>query len=182
MRSEHAAIRVQLVQHHEAQVFEQPLPARVVGQDARVQHVGVGQNQIRSGADGGARVGGSVAIVSENAQRVGQRAFGCGGVPAIARDRAGDIVVTVQFFRPPVQFRELILCQSLGREQIHRARLGILDERVQDRQVVAKRLARSCGRDDDQILAFACQAKRLGLMRVEPFDAARLKALGERGR
>ena len=41
MAAEHAAIGVQFVQHDVAQVLKQALPARVVRQDSRVQHVRV---------------------------------------------------------------------------------------------------------------------------------------------
>ncbi len=44
--AENAAIGVQFVQHHVAQILEQALPARVVRQDARVQHVGIGEHDV----------------------------------------------------------------------------------------------------------------------------------------
>ena len=65
--AEHAAIRVQLVDHDEAQVLEQLRPARMVRQDARVQHVGIAEHDVRLAADRAARVGRRVAVVGEDA-------------------------------------------------------------------------------------------------------------------
>src|SRR5262245_56419890 len=46
MASEHAAIRVQLIDHDVLQIFKQPRPPGVVRQDPRVQHVGIGQDNV----------------------------------------------------------------------------------------------------------------------------------------
>ena len=43
-------------------------PLRVVRQDARVQHVGVGQDDVRPRADGAPRVLRRVAVVGEDAE------------------------------------------------------------------------------------------------------------------
>ena len=103
--AEHAAIGVQLVDHHEAQVLEQLGPARVVRQDARVQHVGIAQHHVRLAADRAARVRRRVAVVGEHADR---------SAPESPLHQLGQ----------RVQLRELILRQRLGREQIERARGG----------------------------------------------------------
>ena len=41
MRAEHAAVGVQFVDHHVAQVLEELRPFGVVGQNALMQHVGI---------------------------------------------------------------------------------------------------------------------------------------------
>ena len=70
MAAEHAAIRVQLVDDDVAQVLEQLGPARMVRQDARVQHVGIAQHDVRARADRAPRVLRRVAVVGEHADVV----------------------------------------------------------------------------------------------------------------
>ena len=72
-----------------------------------------------------------------------------------------------------LQLGELILRERLGRKQIQRAARRVLQDRVQDRRVVAERLARRRRRDDDDVAAGERVLDRLGLMRVELLDAAR---------
>ena len=129
MAAEHAAIRVQLIDHDVAQILEQARPAGVVRQDAGVQHVGIGQHQMALFANGFSRVARRVAVVREHAEAI------------------------VQPLVDVVQLGELVLRQRLGGKEIERARVGISKNRVQDRQVVAERLARRGRRDDDHILS-----------------------------
>ncbi len=56
MTAKNAAIGVQLIDHHVAQIFEQALPLGVVRQDAGVQHVRIGEHDVAFFADGFARV------------------------------------------------------------------------------------------------------------------------------
>ena len=65
--AEHAAIGVQLVDDDVAQVLEQLRPARVVRQDARVQHVGIAEHQVRARPNRPPRVLRRVAVVGEHA-------------------------------------------------------------------------------------------------------------------
>ena len=125
--AEHAAIGVQLVQHDIAQVFKQALPARVVRQDSRVQHVRVGEHDVPALANRLARVGGRVAIVGEDAE-------------AIVEAR-GQVV----------QLGKLILRERFGGEQVQRARVRIFQHRVQDRQVVAQRFSGGRRRDHHHV-------------------------------
>ncbi len=67
MAAEHAAIGVQLVDDDELQVLEQLRPARMVRQDARVQHVGIAEHDVRLAANRAARVRRRVAVVGEDA-------------------------------------------------------------------------------------------------------------------
>ncbi len=109
--AEHAAVRVQLVDDDEAQVLEQPGPLAVMRQDPRVQHVGVGQHHLRPRADGAPRVLRRVAVVGEDAEV-----------------EAGRLV---EDLRQPVELRELVLRQRLGREEVQRARGRIAQDGVQ---------------------------------------------------
>ena len=64
--AEHAAIRVQLVDHDELEVLEKLRPARMVRQDPGVQHVGVAQHDVRLAANRAACIRRRVAIVGEH--------------------------------------------------------------------------------------------------------------------
>ena len=79
-----AAIVVQLVDHDVAQVLERLGPLGVVRQDARVQHVGIGEHHVGALADGAARVLRRVAVVGEGAK------FGAHRVHAPSGIRAAD--------------------------------------------------------------------------------------------
>ena len=95
MAAEDAPVRVQLVDHHVAEVLEELRPLRVVRQDARVQHVGIGQHEVRASAHRAPRVLRRVAVVREH--------------PHVG---AGS--------RPARQLRELVLGERLGRKQVER--------------------------------------------------------------
>ena len=58
MRAEHAAVRVQLVDDNHAEICQQASPAAVVGQQAVVQDVRVGE---QDGWRGGGEIGALVA-------------------------------------------------------------------------------------------------------------------------
>ncbi len=75
-----------------------------------------------------------------------------------------------------VQLGELILRERLGRKQIQRARRRVLQDRVEDRRVVAERLARRGRRDRDDVPAGEHVLERFRLVRVELLDAARRPA------
>ena len=145
--AKHAAIGVQFVQHDVAQIFKQPLPARVVRQDPRMQHVRIREYDVAPLADGFARVRGRIAVVGKHAE-------------AIVEPR-GEIV----------QFGELILRERLGGEEIQRARVRIFQHGVQHRQVVAQRFSGSGRRDDDDVAPLMHGFGRRGLMAVQFGDA-----------
>ena len=137
--AEHAAIRVQLVDDDELQVLEQLRPARMVRQDPRVQHVGIAEHDVRLAANRAPRIRRRVAVVGEDADlRV-----------AVVRHQLGE----------RVQLGELILRQRLGRKQVQRARRRVLQDRVEDRPVVAERLARRGRRDRDDVAARRARAR-----------------------
>ncbi len=87
-------------------------------------------------ADGLARVAGRVAVIGEHAEGVIQ-----------ARGKV-------------VKFGELILRQSLGGKKIEGARVRIFENGVENRQVVAKRLAGSGGSDHHEIFSGAGQLRQ----------------------
>src|SRR4029077_10701179 len=126
---ENAAVSVQLVENDVTQIFEQARPARVMRQDAGVQHVRIGQDDVAFLANGSARIGGSVAVVGENAEAV------------------FETLVEV------VKLGELVLRKRFGPEKVQRAGVGIFERGVQNRQVVTKCFSGSCRRHDHDILS-----------------------------
>ena len=148
-----SAIVVQFVDDYVAEVLETFRPLGVVRKNAGVQHVGIGKDDVGALADGAAGVLGSVAVVGEGAD------IGAHGVYG------------------GLELVELVFREGFGGEQVHRAGVGIGKDAVQDGQVVAEGFAAGGGSDDDDVLAGGGGFERIGLMRVEPFDAA----LGKRG-
>jgi hypothetical protein len=154
MRAEHAPVGVQLVDDDVAEVLEEHRPLRVMGQDAGVQHVGIGQHHVGARAHRPPRVLRRVAVVREHPQ-LGQL--------------LGELL----------QLRELVLRERLRREEIERARVRLVHERLQHGQVVAERLAgRGRGDHDDMAprlhdLPCAC------LVAIELLDAARAQRLDD---
>ena len=78
-----------------------------------------------------------------------------------------------------VQLRELVLRQRLRREQVERPRVRVLQDPVEDRQVVAERLARGRGRHDDDVAAGLDELVGLALVGVEAREAPRRQRLAQ---
>ena len=149
--AEDAAVGVQFVDDHIAQVAEQFGPLQMVRQDTGVQHVGVGEEQAGALAGRGALTLWRVAVVG------GGREFG---------------VFAQRRVKPP-QLGQLIVGQRLGGEEIERTRRRAVQQRLRDRQVVAKGLAAGGRCDDHPVLAGAGSRPRRRLMGVEAVDALR---------
>ena len=98
VRAEHAAVDVRLVDDDDREVREQLGPGGVVGEDADVEHVGVGEHDVRAPADVRARLTRGVAVVDRGTHLLGQ---------AEGAQRAG-----------------LVLGECLGRVEVERARLA----------------------------------------------------------
>ncbi len=150
MAAEDTAVGVDLVEHDVAQVREEGRPAGVVGQDAGVQHVGIGNHQASLTPDGWPRAPGRIAVVGRRVQF----------------RRQGLI--------PDRQLSQLILGQGLGGEEVEGAGVWIGQQGLQDRQVVAQCLARGSGRDDCNVPARQRGLHCLGLVGVETAQAPRL--------
>ena len=69
VRAEDALVRVKFVDDDVAQVLEDPCPSGVVRKNARVQHVGVRQNDGRAVASHASRIAGSVSVVDDRPGR-----------------------------------------------------------------------------------------------------------------
>ena len=147
--AEDAAIRVQLVDDDDLELLEQLEPLGVVGEDRRVEHVRVGHHDLAGGPDRRADRGGRVAVVGRGEDR---QAGGCGEAAELGH---------------------LVLPERLGREQEERPRRRIVDDRLEDRDGVAQRLARGGRGHDHDVVAGVDRLHRLGLVDVRALDAAR---------
>ena len=146
--AEHPAIGVQLVDDDDLELLEQLEPLRVMGEDRRVEHVRVGDHDLAGGPDRRADRGRRVAVV-------GRREDGQAGRR-----------------RKPAELGHLVLAERLGREQEEGARGRIVDDRLEDRDGVAQRLARRRRGDDHDVVAGVDGLHRLGLVDVRTLDAA----------
>ena len=151
--AEEPAVGVQLVDDDELQVLEELEPLRVVREDRRVEHVRVGDDDLAGRADDAAHVGRRVAVVGVRLEAdlggVGQRA----------------------------QLDELVRRERLGGEEVEGPRRGVLRDGVEDRQVVAERLARCRRRDDDDVAPARCGlvgGRLVGVQRLDPAPAQRV--------
>ena len=144
VRPEDAAVDVRLVDHHDVQVHEEVRPRRVVGQDPGVQHVRVGQDQVRALADRAAVLALGVAVVDRRAH---------GAAQPERRDRP-----------------QLVLGQRLRGVEVQRARRRDRAQRVQRRDVEAQRLPGGGAGRHDERRPGRRDLDRLGLMGVELRD------------
>ena len=144
VRAEDAAVDVGLVDDHVGEVREHVAPAVVVREHAHVEHVRVGEDQVRPLAHLPAAVGGGVAVVDRRTQL---------GEPERAE-------------RP-----QLVLRQRLRRVEVERPLLRVACERVQHRQVEGERLPGGGAGRDDEVLAARGRRPSLGLVGVERLDA-----------
>ena len=149
--AEHAAIGVNLVDNDVAQVLKQLDPLGVVRQDARMQHIRIGDDDVTGLADLPSGRRGRVAVVG-----VGLH---------VHAHRLDELV----------ELRDLIGGQRLRREEVQRARIRLMQNGVEHREVVAHGLAGGRRRDDTDVPVLRCQIKRLALMAVEPVHAALLQ-------
>ena len=146
VRSEDAAVDVCLVDDDEAEVREHVAPAVVVRQHAHVEHVRVGQNDVRPFADLPAPLALGVAVVDRRLD----------ALDAEGLQRAG-----------------LILRERLGRVEVERPALRLAREQVEHGQVEREALAAGGAGRDDRVAAVPERLPRLGLVAVERGDPLR---------
>ena len=153
--AEHAAVRVQLVDHDQLELLEQLEPLRVVRQDRRMEHVRVGHDDLPGRSHGRPDRRRRVAVVRRGDDR--QLGRGC----------------------QLTELGDLVLAEGLGREEEQCPGRRVLGDGLQGWQRVAQRLARRSGRHDHDVLAGMDRLDRLGLVGVEAFDAPRREALDD---
>ncbi len=151
--AEDAAVGVGLVEDDPLEVGEHVSPALVVGQDADVEHVRVGQDQVRALADLRPVLARRVAVVDRVAQR--------------AEAELGEL-------------SRLVLGERLGRIEVDRTPGGIAGQRVENGQVEGERLAGGRAAGDDQV-ALGGGLERLELVREEALDAGAAQGRDELG-
>ncbi len=121
VRSEHAPVRVALVDNYVPQLSQHPRPPRMITQNGNVQHIRVRKHPARGVADGAPGIQGRVAVVKRNAGGEG-------------------------FRRQPAGRRQLIRAERLRRRQVQCGRVGGGGKVRQNRQQIAQRLARGGAR------------------------------------
>ena len=116
----------------------------MVGQDTYVQHIGIGEDDVRRPLDLGALSSGRIAIE--------------GGVAKVGKGSTRQLPQTAK----------LILRQRFGRKYIQGAGAGIGRQRIQYRQVIAQGLAAGSRRGDNHVFAVSYGIYRYGLMKIGP--------------
>ncbi len=81
-----------------------------------------------------------------------------------------------------MQLRELILGERLGGEKVERATLGLAQDAIEDRKVIAESLSRRGGCDHHDVLPCSDPLERLALVGVELFDTPAAKGIPDLGR
>ena len=137
MAAEHAAERVELVDDDVAQPEQERRPPIVTREDAHVQHLGIGEHDVRVRADPGPLVGGGVTVVGGS-------------------DDLGE--------QPLTEGPQLIVGECLGREHEQRGVACAGGEWIDDRQLVAERLPRRGPGGDGDVPAGAQRLHRVGLV------------------
>ena len=155
VRAEDAAVDVRLVHHDEAQVREDVAPAVVMWQDADVEHVRVGQDEVRPLPDLPAALALGVAVV----------------------DRRLD-ALDLQLVECP----NLVLGERLRRIEVERTLLRLLGERGEHGQVEGEALPAGGAGGDDDVLAARRRVPGFGLVGVERVDPMRFQPLAKWGR
>ena len=144
MGAEHAPEHMQLVDDDVAQAHPEVAPSAVVGEEAAVHHLRVGEDHVRVAADPRALIGWGVAVVG-------------GGHQARHRE-VGEAA-------------ELVLGQRLGGEQGQgRAGTDAVGHRLGDGQLVAERFARGGAGGNHRGPSGPDEVDGCGLMRPEPRD------------
>ena len=147
--AEHAAVGVDFVDDDILQVFKQLDPLGMPRENGRMEHIGVGDDNMARLPDGTAGCDRGVAVVGIGLNR------------------------HVHGLNERVQLVRLVRRKRFGGKQIQRAAVRVFQNGVQDGQVIAERLARGRRRDHDHMLSPQGRIHRLTLMGVERLHAAR---------
>ena len=145
--AEDPPVDVKLVHYHVLQIGEELLPLGVVGQDAGVEHVRVGDHHVALLADRLPGVVRRVTVVGEG------------------------LDVRLQLADEAMHLRHLVVGEGLRGKEVDGPRLGLLDDLLEHGDVVAEGLAACRGRDEDHVPALVHELDGAGLMAVELRDA-----------
>jgi hypothetical protein len=144
VRAEDAPVGVSLVDDDPAEVRQEVTPALVVGKDPDVEHVGVGEDQVRAPADLRPIVTGRVAVVDR--------------VPELAQPELRELA-------------GLVLSQRLRRVEVQGAGAIVAGQRIEHREVERQRLAGGGAARHDHVF-LGGGLERLELVRVKGRDPA----------
>ncbi len=150
MGAEYATIGVYFIKDDKAEIPEQGFPGRVVGQDAPVEHVGVGEQDLwRMASDLLSPVGRGVAVVN-----FGRQAF-----------------PHPQTIDPVDQGLELILFKRLQRKKVEGLRLRVFEDLLKYGKVVNETFPACRGSGHDNAFSFPEVLNGLHLMGVKFFQS-----------
>ncbi len=144
-------INMRLVNDDQPQMAEKIQPSRMIGQDAGVDHVGIGEDDAGLGFDCRTGRPRRVAVVNEDAVRV--------------------------FRRQTDQAFELVLRQSFRGEDEDGGAVFIGGEHIEDRDLVDEALPAGCTGRDDDVLPICESLQRLALMTVEHIDIGLIQGM-----
>ena len=160
--AEDAPVGVDFIDHNIPEVLKQLYPLGMVRQDAGMQHVRIGYHDMPRLADGFPR--------------------SCRCVPVVGV----GLDVDPHLLDHVVQLADLVGGKRLGREQVQRPGIRILQDGGQNRQVVAHGFAGSRRRNDRHIFPAGDCLQAFRLVGVQLMDSAagkrRLQPLIHRGR
>ena len=151
VRAEDAPVRVYLVQNDVTQPAPEVCPAGVVGQDAVVQHIGVGNEQPRGATNAAPGADRCIPVVHARAIWQAQR-----GEPAL-------------------KFLALILRQGFCWIEKKTARVGIVQQDLQEQHHIHQTLARRGGGDHHNVMAAEDALNGRGLVGVKGANAGVLR-------
>ncbi len=144
--TENATVHMELIDDHVLQVFKKLDPLGVVREDARVQHVRVRDHDMSRSSQLRSRRRRRVPVIGESFYRGSS------------------------FLDESVHFRQLVLAQGLGGEDVKRPGGIVFQDGVQDRNVVAKCFPRGRGGNGHNIGSGKGGFNGFCLMAVKPFD------------
>ena len=165
LRAEDATVGMRLVDDHVLEMAEEFGPQWMVGQNAHVKHVRIGDEHARPLADPAARRLGRVAVIG-----------GRLGIQQGAIRRAGCLGSGQE--RLPLA--QLILGERFGRIEIEGPRQRIVRQRLHDRDVETEGLAAGGGGGDHHVVTGQGRADRGGLVSEQTLDPGGPQGGGDR--
>ena len=148
MAAENPSVDVKLIHNHIFQVGKKLLPLGVMGQDAGVQHVGVGDHHVALLADGLPGIVRCVPIIGES------------------------LDVCFEFTDESMYLCHLVVGQGLRGEKIDGSGLWFFEDPLEHGDVIAQGLTAGCWRDQNHVLTLMNQLYGTGLVAIKFCDAS----------
>ena len=144
MGAKNAAVHMRFIDHHKPEAAEQARPGLMVGQDADVQHIRVGNEDARPFFDLGTR---------------SQRGVPVKSVAFFRKDDLGTKLLT--------ESAQLVLGQGFSGKEVHSPAAFFALHGLQDRDVIAQGLAAGAGSSDHHVAPLKGLVDGLGLMGIK---------------